>query len=288
MKERRVTQATTGFDPALNFVGSSPTVGDRTSVGLVLPADPTPNQFRRYLCLLATVQIPANTRGFIRAIRQLLMVGWDQDAPANPGITVPVEFSAELLSPVYRFVDGNVSWHLTFRPSPFVFDNPASPGQPRSWSRSFNVSTPAIMYEDLPVSLGGPGYRPPNSGHPVGHGVTQLGQWTDLRYPWRSVPAPYPGLDACVDGPGSLMLWASVYQTNPETRPSPLPGEAPPPEFPWSILWDFIGKARFTRVAGELSVDLEKIGDDLVARTTDESGTLVSADVAITGGSHGR
>jgi len=283
---RRITQATTGFDPALNFVGSSPTVGDRTSVGLVLPPDPTPNQFNRYLCLLATVQVPANMRGFIRSIRQLLTIGWDQQAGDDLPVTIPFEFSAELLSPVLRFVDGNVSWHLTFRPSPFRFGNPPSPGQPRSWSRSFNVSSPAILYDALPASLGGAGYRPPNSGHPIGVGVGQLGQWPDLRYPWRSVPAPFPGIDASVDGPGSLMLWASVYQTDPESRPQPPPPLAPL-EFPWSLLWTGVQQARFIRVAGELAVDLEMIGDGGSADASSGEGELVTADVATTGGPHG-
>jgi hypothetical protein len=133
--------------------------------------------------------------------------------------------------------------------------------QPRSWSKSFNVSTPTIIYEELPVSLGGIGYKPPNSGHPIGAGVGQLGQWSDLRYPWRSASPNYPGLDATVDGPGSLMLWASVYQTNTRSRPLPVFGEGPA-LFPWSILQAFFAKARFVRVAGELSVDLEKMDDD--------------------------
>lgn len=285
MTDRRVTQATIGHDSALDFVGSSPTPGDRTALGLVLPPDPTPNQFRRYLCLLASVQVPTRTRGYVRGIRQLLTVGWDQQAGGDLPVTIPHEVSAELLSPVFRFLDGNVSWHLTFRAAPYRFGLRPSQGQPRSFSRSFDVTSPAILYDTLPVSLGGPGYAPPNGGHPIGDAVGFLGQWYDLRYPWRSVAGPYPGLDFYVEGPGTLMLWASVYQTDPSSRPQP-PSPPEPLTFPWTMLWSAIQAARFKRIAAELSVDLVKIGAEHGASS--DTDVLEHACVATTGGtSHG-
>ncbi len=257
MTPRRVVVATTGFDPGLEYIGSSPMPGDRSYVGLILPPDPTTDASKRYLCQLCAVTVRSCERAVVRGLRQLLSLGWEEPVQGadEPGRMVVQEVPAEWLGPAFRFPDGNVSWHLTARP---IEDCglPSSPGQPRNWSRSFNTTQPAIFYDKL--STGSPAvYSPLNAGLPVGRFLSPFDCIHDLRYPWHAATS-CQGLGIDVEGPCVIALWASVYQTDPSRRPSAinsLPQVASVPMLPWGLA-HALSKARYWRVGGELTVDI--------------------------------
>jgi len=71
----------------------------------------------------------------------------------------------------------------------------------------------ALLY--VPPLLA-PTYTPPGAGIPPGKSVFQLGTWHDLRYPWHDT---HWDMSLPVHGPGRLVLYASVHQTDSDTRP---------------------------------------------------------------------
>lgn len=256
---RRIVVATRCNDPAASFVGTSWAVGDRGSLGIVLPPDPTTSQDQRYLVRLAATEVPQG-RFRVSNLRQYLTLAApfppDQQPPAP---IVPVELDVHRLGPHFKLPDANVSWHLTFQPRTRMQPVDRT-GQIPGWSRVADDLNAAILYEALPASLGGPGYIPINAGKPPGEAVQPWGTFNDLRFPWTSLTGAAPTLGVVLEGPGTIAFWASVAQTNPESRPSPLPRDL----FPATTLIDqfaqmavyFIQSARYWRIAGELTVDV--------------------------------
>lgn len=247
--------ATQAFDRDMLGVGSSPYFGDAGNVGLRVPNTPTVDQRHRYLFRLLGIQVANNRALLVRGLRQMLTIG---GYPATGGrapvgsATPPVEL--EVTSPGWHFVDGNVSWHLRvendFQTRLHVVDSAQQPGT----SPSLEGLDPALIYT-APITGA---YNPPGAGIPPGRDVGELGTFHDVRFPWGqtdwelSIPL--------IRGPGTVVFYASVHQTNPATRPatySPAGGFGLRPEdqFVATLERDAIG-AFYQRVAGALTVEL--------------------------------
>lgn len=214
---RRITVTTsTQVDPAKALVGSSPFGGDMSNTGIVLPATPTPSQFRRYLSRLCGAGIDRDEVAFVRSIEQLLTIGAYElvGDPEEDPTRYPLEL--EVTSPTWSFIDGNVSWHLRH----------VSPQDraPRTLWDDFPLAPPFIMDSQgtsagilarIPVDGA---YLPLANGIPYGEPVADLGTFRDIRFPWNQ---RFQDLSIEVPGPGTLVLFASVHQTNPDTRVQP-------------------------------------------------------------------
>lgn len=212
---RLIVQASTSIDPAKALVGSSPSAGDQSSVGIVLPANATPSQDRRYLCRLCGFEMSQDEYCVIRSVELLLTIGayldvGDQQDPTQYPLEIPVT------DPSWSFPDGNVSWHMRrVRPgttpassyySDFVFNPP--------FASDRDGLTSAILAR-VPR---GAAYLPLNAGQPYGDPIGSLGTMRDLRFPWGQ---RYQNLDERVDGLAQVVLFASVHQTDPDTRVQP-------------------------------------------------------------------
>ena len=211
---RVIVGATTQYDPAKALVGSSPFNGDSSSTGIVLPAGPTPSQSRRYLARLLALEVAQDEYIVIHAMHQLLTIGTmldvgDEQDPTQYPLEIPVT------DPTWSFIDGNVSWHLRKvgpkkTTSSLYTDFPFAP--PYASDRQ---GMTAALLARVPTAGA---YLPLNAGIPYGKSVSSLGTFRDLRFPWSQATAD---LNQRVDGPCQVVLYASVYQTDPDTRVQP-------------------------------------------------------------------
>jgi hypothetical protein len=252
--------ASQSFDPDRQAVGGSPYVGDMANLGIVVPAAPTTSQSNHYMMRHCGVQVPGGHEIVIHAIRQLATIRQVETidtlieidgvgSEQLPGsVILPVERPAELevTSPGWSFVDGNISWHLKFlgdRETAF-FD---SSGQTFGTSPDLYGTDSALCYSGAGPSP----YTAPNGGIPPGRPVPGYDTWRDMRFPWGSDDF---NAHIRVRGPGVVVLWSSVHQTDPVTRPVLVvadPGALRPED---RFLATF-QRARYGRVAGALIVE---------------------------------
>lgn len=188
-------------------IGSTPWLGDYAGTALEVPLAATSGQANRYLFRLCGIAIPYGSCIRIVGVRQLATVraGFQAEEGGN---TYFVE--REIVSPLWSFIDGNISWHMrwqTKRMHRYAWD-PA--GQVAGTSRNLNGRDSALLYRSTLVP-----YTVPGQGLPPGRDVPYLGTWRDMRYPWDS---PSWDLNTVVAGPGTVVFYASVHQTNPDTR----------------------------------------------------------------------
>ena len=206
------------FDPRKAGVGSSPFVGDLNSTGIRVPEYPTLFQNRRYLFRLASIKVPARHICCIKSIHQLLYIGCDIETENNQDdekwfLEIPVT------DPLWAFPDGNVSWHIrgvgfnipdrTFIP-PDILSTPDTSGR--------RDTTDSAILAIIPAT--GPGlYAPLNGGNPYGiTAIPGLDTWRDIRYPWEQNNRS--NIDIDIKGPVNVVMYASVYQTDPNRRPN--------------------------------------------------------------------
>jgi hypothetical protein len=224
--------SSTGIDEALQGVSSDPfpANGYGTSTGLRIPAvlavGSTPVTQPRYLFCLASTTFQDGIK--LLGIRQALTLGVD----ANEGVAPERPIEMWVTTPDFRFVDGNVSWHL-------VIENQLARSQSmpatnaQSWAK-LQSDSPAMLYQTFTNSnittTGAPvlyidgltAYTPPDlttGWQPV----AGCGNLHDIRFPWNSASAwrsfGENGLE--IEGGGRLSLYASVLQSNPATRGQP-------------------------------------------------------------------
>lgn len=239
---------------ALTGVGGSPHVGDIGAPGVVVPEAATAGQDDRYLIRLCGVEIPSGYGVVIRGLRQAITLkacAIISDATETESATNRV-FELDQTSPFWTFPDGNVSWHLmhmTGLNSPRGFDPAQPPGQTPQLRGTAMDS--ALVYSPAALPL----YTPLGAGLPPGVPVANLGTFRDLRYFWNQVNWT---LSIPVWGPGQLLFFASVKQTDPATRGAY-------PAAPNSIraedqfARDF-SDAVYGRVAGALAVEMFPCG----------------------------
>lgn len=221
----------TSSDSDFDGIGSSPVLGDISETGIRVPAAFTVDQRHRYLFRLCGAEIPAGKMLIVRGLRQLVTLRAEYNitgeaVPAPPLGTFA--FEREVTSPLWHFVDGNVSFHLKYTTQIQSVRSTFDPLQlPGTSPNMFGVDT-SFMYTPNPLGpFLGP-YNPPGAGIPPGRDVDFLGTLRDLRYPWDNTDW---SLSVPCYGPGVVTLWASVHQTNPATRIAP-PQQVPPA--PWT------------------------------------------------------
>lgn len=212
---RRVLEiASSGADEFLQGLGGGPD-GGASAMGLRVPFLATPDAHRRYLFLLASFTIGDGARARILGYRQFASLG-----VVLPGTQRFVE--QEIFSPVFRLPDGNISWSIRRLGSPNASGFPQTLPTPldlNSFKKGW-ADGPALLYQSYTIAAGNriypqlTAYTPPNLGRPWGTPLSagHQGTFYDLRTPWRDARA-WGSLDMEVEGPDTIAMFASVYQS---------------------------------------------------------------------------
>ena len=232
MGKIKLEVSTLGIDEALQGVSTDPftTSGQPTYTGLrvppVLSTSSKPSTQPRYLFNLANINFKDGL--CLRGIRQGYTLGMD----ANEGVLPerPIELWAK--TPTFRFVDGNISWHLVLERQTVKERIPSTDTQNWSYLRS---DASAMLYQtfvntNVDPNTGAPlfymsgltAYTPPDLTGQL-ESVAGLGNIHDLRFPWFNENAWFGFGDdgILIEGRGRLTLYASVLQTNPNNRGNP-------------------------------------------------------------------
>lgn len=268
LKPKRIEIISTGIDEALQGVGSTP-FGGLSWTGLRIPtlATPPASPHLRYLFQLCAFQLSDGDTARIVGLRHGWSLGFLQ---AGPRIV-----EQWVNDPLYKGNDFNVSWHLR----KLTLNEPrrAAPGlviptaalAPLQNFAFTTSDTPALLFQTATAAAGNPfytalaAYTPPNLGRPWGRPLAgELGTFTDLKSRWNDA-ADWKALDIPVSGPCRVVFYASVKQSNIQTRQALVP---PVPflfqnglseeeqflqDFPNAIPW---------RVAAALAIELEDMG----------------------------
>jgi len=241
----RFEVTTAGFDPNLQLSGGDPW-GAPVFTGLVVPTTPTnlfvPASQGRYLFMLA--RFSPNYRTALVGLRQYASLFATLDSGEI--------LEREIVSPMWRFPDANISWHV--RLVPRGFRSTRNPLNADSVQFLDSVS-PALLFQLLTP------YVPPNAGRPWGKPLrSDLGNIHDLRYPWRDsqvelelhVPIP-PNYDVAV--------YASVAQHDTSIDPPTLSTAQAAAASPEDAFWAAFGaNVQYGRVAASLI--FEEAGDE--------------------------
>jgi hypothetical protein len=140
----------------------------------------------------------------------------------------------QVTSPLWRFPDGNVSWHVMALPPnsqrpAFLGALPAGvTGNVTNQLPGYafvSAKTPAILsLTSAADQASDNAYWPPNGGRPTGAPLTaDLGNIHDIRFPWDSANSWHYSVDVPINPPCDVALYASVKQTNTATRTNPTP-----------------------------------------------------------------
>lgn len=232
------------FDADVTGIGSSPFGADLGSTGVRVPDAPTISQRSRYLFRLCGVEIPNQYAIIIKGLRQAATIRHTEIDNGRPLI-----LEREIVSPFWRFLDGNISWHLMLQQQQFaanVFD----PAQTAGTSPEEQGLDTVLLYNPPLVP-----YTPPGAGYPPGNGIEDLGTIRDIRFRWDRTSWT---MHTIVRGPGAVVFYASVFQTNPANRPQypSVDGMRPEDKF----LSNF-PDARYGRVMGAMTfqvVEMER------------------------------
>ena len=231
---RHFDVATYGFDPALCGVSTSPdNYGVPLQDGLRVPQLPSSSPNTRYLFQLATVGLPGTRVVKIQGISQLLTIWSDTANSAANQVTpsvLPVAVTEQLVggnsgNPVWHPPDANVSWHMRMVRSKPTRGNNQNILNADSFAHHWS-DTPACIFDTATFNAanldgnGRPdnylaltGYTAPSNGVVPGTNVVaELGTFYGIRYPWQSPAYFTEPIEVC--GPGWLVLYASVWQTN--------------------------------------------------------------------------
>ena len=264
---RVVEIASNGLDESLQGVGSDP-FGGTSWVGLRVPSLPTDSVGQkasdsRYLFLLATFSLSEGTKATILGWRQMVRLGWIQPRNTDVQTSTARPVTMEVTDPAFKFVDGNVSFHLQALGAPnsqgFVWDL-QGPNDLVCFKQNFSTTpallyktatTPSKFYTDLTA------YNPPNKGRPWGKSLRSGSMSTvyGQRTTWQTHGA-WSALGLEVEGPDTIALFASVRQTNTSTRtaltpPSPFYAGGMSAEEQFLLNFPF---ANYYSVAGSLIV----------------------------------
>lgn len=234
-----VEVSSAAWDRDLTGIGSTPWQGDLGSTGVRVPTAPTTSPNNRYLIRLCGVEIPVGFSILIRGLRQFASLRHTETING-----LPLIIERPIVTPLWRFLDGNISWHLRIQKqqfAPLQFDSVQAPGTDPSQR---NLDS-ALLYVPPLVP-----YVAPGNGLPPGEAVGQLGTFRDIRFPWDDVNWT---MSALVPGPGSVVFYASVFQPSFVDRPlyPSVAGVVPEDQF----LSNF-RDARYGRVAGAMIFEM--------------------------------
>jgi hypothetical protein len=229
-----------GFDPALCGLGGvAYNGGDQLADGLRVPTAPTSQLAQQYLFQLATMKLTAGQCVSLTGIGQLLTIGLD----TNTGTPPIYPLKQNVTTPDWRFADVlPVTWALRVvrQPPliPFASSNVLSTDS-FAWRWS---DTPSLVYETATFPAGNlnwngtpdnytalTGYTSPYNGQIIGEPIGDFGNWNTIAFPWnaRVTPEFEP---VKIEGPGAIVFYAQVPQTNPATRAKiTVPGAFPVP-----------------------------------------------------------
>jgi hypothetical protein len=252
----RFEVSTNTRDPNLQTVFSDP-YGTLVQLGLSIPS-PVPTYYtsgsfntpwaNRYLALLVSVKFAEGESARLVGMRQRVLIGeYISNGEGNLKYNYPVY--TPVVTPEWHFQDGNISWHL--RKVPLSRIPTANAGNAAELSYR-DSDTPCILFENPPADAGG--YAPPYGGYPPGDVVIpEFGNFHDIRFPWQQNGQAWESLDIEIQGPCAINLYASIQQTNPDSRVT-----LPLGDIPLSVLVpeeQFIQNftnAVYTRIAGSL------------------------------------
>lgn len=202
--------ASLGFDDFLQGVGGDPTLSP-SAVGLRVPA----LAGVRYLFLGARADLDPGDA--VVGYRQLATQGFADNGDGDAGpLAAPLQpFERSITTPMWRPVDGFISWHLMGEPK-------APPGAWRGGpfdQESFvfeDASTPALLYESaaFPGAPASPGYLGLSAYAPPVMRGTSILTLRDLRAPWHDPTR----MRFVIDRPTTIRFYISVLQTDPATR----------------------------------------------------------------------
>lgn len=216
--------STTGYDPLREGIGSTWMPGSPHASRLQIPVAPTTVPNNRYTFALCGVNVPKGASARIIGYRQKLIIGTTFNQAQGQG-TVVIEKEIPITTPDWSFPDGNVAWCFRFLPGerqvPRLGDTGTSPlnAGPSRTKNPYGAFS-ALIYRD---NISGT-YNAPAGGQPPGFAIDGISTLYDVRNPWT---APNPTLSTLLHGPGDIIMYASVWQTNPAGRPV----WAPPPGF---------------------------------------------------------
>jgi hypothetical protein len=263
---RRVELVSVGIDDALQGLGGDP-YGGTSSVGLRVPSFVTQGPRNRYLFLLCTFNLPEAINGWVRGFRQGWSLGARVQTPQGPRV-----IEQWVRTPNFKLPDGNVSWHMRLMGKDEPYGLPPLQEQkvdPHAGGNQQNLAFrdsagPALLFQTVstptPFYVQLDAYTPPLGGWPPGEPLTgELDTFYDLKTHW-SEAHNWHALDIRIQGPCRVAFYASVQQSDPQTRPVlPVPnpffdgGLEPEEQFllnePTAIIW---------RVAGALVLEIDE------------------------------
>lgn len=228
---RRVEVSSSGIDESLQGISSSPFASAfQTSVGLRIPTTALTSSNlanNRYLFCLATRTISKPTT--IVGIRQLLTIGASlpRDGGEGPPATSPV--TMQVVTPDFKFLDGNVSWHLVRESAVSSRGNVPPPSTDAPSFRFRESPSSALLYETFTAAAGTTNpitgapifyptalttYTPPSIWFAWQAIAEDLFSFNDLRYPWDRKSSWNVAIPIDVGGEAQrISLYASVLQT---------------------------------------------------------------------------
>lgn len=203
-----------GFDPDLQAIGGD-AAGGPFSMGLPIPPTPplagaAPDT--RYLFQLAWEGLQPDERVLLLGYRIYLEIGLG--VPVGNGNDQAIyPLHREVLSPRWRFTDGNAFFGITRLGSPpNVYQAHAANAEGLAFQYTQGQ---ALLFQRAPTDV--LGYFPPNGGRFYGDPVAGLGGMHSLMTGWRDAHA-WDSLGTLIKGPCALGLYASIRQTIPSTR----------------------------------------------------------------------
>jgi hypothetical protein len=254
VKRERQIVSSAQIDPGLAGVGGSPFLGDMTATGILVPDFFTQSQNQRYLFRCCALSVGPNQTAYIRSLREFVWIGVDLTQ-----VTGVLHFEQIVTTPRWRFPDGNASFHLRRVGAGLkevgINAFPAPAGADASLVGligSPNGDNPGLLGT---IDAGTLLYVPLNGGLPYGDGITGLGTMRDVRHPPGMTASQ--DLDLQVTGPCSIVMFCSVFQTNPRTRVNwagskdITDGLCPEDRF-----WVRFDSARYWAVGAEMTVDM--------------------------------
>jgi hypothetical protein len=241
---RFVEVCSSGLDEYLQGVSSDP-LGGYSAAGLRVPTLATSSRLSRYLFMGAAFSMGEGARAKIRGFRQMVTIG-KQTATSPSARFVELDVT----SPMFRLPDANVSFHLKRlgRVDAQGMPNPASNITDLQSLKHNWAINPCLLYSQYAIPAGDKtythltSYTPPSEGRPWGDDVGHLGNFIDLKTPWRTQGAWNDSLNIDVEGPCTIACFISVRQSAGAYAPLVGAPACTPEEqfvaaFPGSILW---------------------------------------------------
>lgn len=238
LRKGRWEVTTQGFDGNLQTIGSDPWASNAYT-GLIVPTAPTVTAQQRYLFQLARASFNAPARARIVGLRMYAsLVGYVEES------TIP--FELPIVSPMWRFPDGNISWHVMTVGKRWI--DRRNPANTDSVVYQDAIGGAALLYR---VNAGGV-YEPPNQGRPWGRPLaSDLGNIHDLRYPWRDSQVELE-LDIPVPDMVDVVVYASVWQHDTSLGAPSLGSTQQAAVAPEDRFWSTMTNVQYGRIAASL------------------------------------